>query len=367
MPTLLKVPYIDLSLQHKAIKHEIMQAIERVIDDGYFILGNEVEQFEKKFAELCETKHAIGVNSGTDALILSMRALGIGEGDEVITAPNSFVASASSIALVGATPVFVDVTDEMNLDPSKLEKVITAKTKAIMAVHLTGRPADMDPILDCAKRHQLYLIEDAAQAVCARYKDQSVGSFGETGCFSLHPLKTLNACGDAGIITTNDDALNEQLRLLRNIGLKSRENAVVWAGNSRLDTMQAAILSVKLQYLHSWTEKRRSNAALYIERLREIPQIVLPIEKSNEKMVYHTFVIQAERRDELQTYLQDYGIGTAIHYPKPIHHQSVIHSQQSFPVCEVQAKKILSLPIHQDLEEDQIEYVASKIKTFYQG
>jgi len=311
----------------------------------------------------------VAVNSGTDALILALKALGIGSGDEVITVPNSFVASASCIALSGARPVFVDVTEDYNMDPCLIEQAITPRTRAILPVHLTGRPADMDPIMEVAKSHGLHLVEDCAQAICAEYKGQRVGSFGTVGCFSLHPLKTLNACGDGGVLATNDADLYTEFKLLQNSGLRTRDMCVEWGFNSRLDTLQAVILLAKLDFLEEWTEARRNNARFYQEVLADIPQIRVPVEKPHERSVYHTFVIQADHRDALRTYLAEGGVETAIHYPNPIHLQEAAadlnYGVGSFPVTESQAGRILSLPIYPELEADQLEYVVSSLHSFY--
>ena len=365
--TVHKVPYVNLAAQHAPIKEKLLKAIGRVIDHGQFVLGPEVEEFEKRFAALCGVRFAITLNSGTDALVLALRVLGIGPGDEVITAPNSFVSSTSCIALAGARPVFVDVREDYNLDPDKIEKTVTPRTKAILAVHLTGRPADMDAILAIAKRHRLSVIEDAAQAILAEYRDKRVGSFGQMGCFSLHPLKTLNACGDGGVVTTNDESFSRHLKLLRNLGLENRDDCTQWSSNSRLDTMQAACLLVKLDFVTEWTEKRRANAALYQKLLGGLREVQVPQDRPFEKSVYHTFVIQADRRDDLKNFLADNGIGTAVHYPVPIHKQSVAGELEAgkFPVTEKLAERILSLPIHQDLTTDDIEYVSEKIHEFY--
>ena len=363
------IPYINLSAQHSSIKEELVNAMQRVLDHGKFILGPEVEEFEQKFAKICQVNHAIAVNSGTDALILALRSLGIGPGDEVITVPNSFVSSTGCIVLAGAQPVLVDVRPDYNLDPSQIEQVITPRTKAILPVHLTGRPADMEPIMMIARQYGLHVIEDCAQAVLAEYKGQRVGSMGPIGCFSLHPLKTLNACGDGGVITTNDAALAESLRTLRNIGLRSRDDCVVWSGNSRLDTLQAAILLVKLKYLENWTEKRRSNARYYTQALAAVAELQIPRDRPYEKAVYHTFVIQAERRDALKKYLLDQGIETAIHYPVPIHLHTAAaglgYSRGSLPVAEQQAEQILSLPVYPELRSSDLEYIADSISSFY--
>jgi len=368
--TNVKIPYVNIAVQHNLLKDELLEVIERVISNAQFVLGDEVVEFEHRFAELCDVEYAIGVNSGTDALILALRALGIGPGDEIITVPNSFIASTSCILMVGAQPVFVDVRDDYNMNPAQLKQAITSRTKAILPVHLTGRPADMDAIMEVAKTHNLYVVEDCAQAVMAKYKGRSVGSMGTVGCFSLHPLKTLNTCGDGGVVITNDEKLAEKFRLMRNLGLKNRNECVIWSGNSRLDTLQAAILLVKMKYLDEWTEKRRDNAAFYQQRLSNIPQIQTPLDKVYEKAVYHTFVIQCEHRQELQKYLAEQGIETAIHYPIPIHLQKVSsglgYQKGSFPVAEEQAKRILSLPIYPELKREDLEYIVESISNFYE-
>lgn len=364
----MKVPYINLGLQHAPIKAEILKRIEKLFDTGQFILGEEVQTFEKRFAELSETKYALGVANGTDALFLSMLALGIGKGDEVITAPNSFLASASAIALIGATPVFADVRDDFNLDPAKSEKAITSKTKAIIAVHLTGRPAPMDELLQIAKKHNLHIIEDAAQAIGAEYKGKPVGSFGITGCFSLHPLKNLSAAGDGGVITTNDDKVYQYLVKARNHGLKSRDECELWSYNSRLDNLQAAILNVKLNELDKWTLRRREIASVYQQKLKGLDMVV-PLDKSYEKAVYHTFIIQTPYRNELQKFLLENEIETKIHYPIPIYLQeaakSLGYKKGDFPVTDRQVETILSLPVFAELTNQQVNYVCDKIIEFY--
>jgi dTDP-4-amino-4,6-dideoxygalactose transaminase len=363
------IPYVNLALQHGPIKDQLLAAISGVIARGQFILGEEVAEFERRFAGLCNVRYAVGLNSGTDALILALKAIGIGPGDEVITSPNSFVSSASCIALLGGHPVFVDVRDDYNIDPALIEQAITLRTRAILAVHLTGRAADMDPILEVARIHRLHVIEDCAQAVMAEYEGKRVGSFGIVGCFSLHPLKTLNACGDGGVLTTSDAGLAEQFKILRNMGLKTRDDCVVWSGNSRLDTIQAAILLVKLNYLEGWTEKRRANARFYWEHLSSLPNLQVPADKPHERAVYHTFVIQADYRDELRAYLAKLGIGTAIHYPIPIHlHKAASglgYRRGSFPVAERQAQRILSLPVYPELGEAELKRIIDGIRNFY--
>lgn len=363
------IPFVNLSAQHRPLKDDLLDAVARVLEHGQFILGPEVADFERGFAELCGVRHAIGVGNGTDALVMALHVLGIGAGDEVITAPNSFVSTASAIALVGARPVFVDTGDDLNLDAGLLEAAITPRTRAILPVHLTGRPADMAPLMRIARAHNLHVIEDCAQAVGAEYDGHRVGSFGIIGCFSLHPLKTLNACGDGGVLTTNDSSLDARLRVLRNIGLKTREECVEWSGNSRLDTLQAAMLLVKLRHLDGWIEKRRANAMEYCRLLAGMPEVRLPGERPNERSVYHGFVIQADRRDALHAFLAEHGIKTAIHYPIPIHLQaaakSLGYSAGAFPAAEAQAKQILSLPIYPELSTDDLRRVASTIRKFY--
>jgi dTDP-4-amino-4,6-dideoxygalactose transaminase len=366
---LLPVPYVDMAAQHAPIKEELLRAIAQVIDKGQFILGDEVAEFEKKFAAVCGVNYAVGVNSGTDALILALRALDIGPADEVITVPNSFVASTSCISLAGARPLFVDVTDDYTIDVSKIEAAITPRTKAILPVHLTGRPCNMDGLRDIASRRNLFIVEDCAQAVLAEYKGIPVGSFGTIGCFSMHPLKTLNACGDAGILTTNDPAVYEKLRIMRNLGLRTRDECVMWASNSRLDSIQAAILLVKLQYVSKWTERRRENARYYREQLANLKSVQLPSDTPHTRSVYHTFVIQCDRRDDLQPFLARHGVGSAIHYPIPVHLQPVGkelgYSKGDFPVTETQAKRILSLPVYPELERSHLDKVCETIRAFY--
>lgn len=366
---IMQVPYINLVAQHTPIKEELVNAFETVLMKGKFILGEEVLELERRFAELCGVKYAVGVNSGTDALILAMRALDIGPGDEVITTPNSFIATTSSILIVGARPVFVDVGDDYNIDPDKIERVITPRTKAIIPVHLTGRPCEMEAILEIARRHDLLVIEDAAQAVMAEYNGRRVGSFGSVGCFSFHPLKTLNACGDGGIVTTDDEAIAEKIKLMRNIGLRTRDNCTIWSGNSRLDTLQAALILVKLDHLKDWTDARRCNADFYRKHLAHISQITSPTERPCERAVYHTFIVQAERRNDLREYLKEVGVGTNVHYPIPIHLQDVAsgmgHRAGDFPIAERQSNKILSLPVYPELKEEELHYVVDSIEKFY--
>ncbi len=365
----MKVPYVNIPAQDGPIKEELLNAMARVIDHGQFVLGEEVREFEQRFARLCGVRHAVGVNSGTDALILALRVLGIGPGDEVITVPNSFVSTAGSIAMAGAKPVFVDVGEDFNMNPELIEGAITTRTRAIIPVHLTGKPCDMAPITEIATARGIHVIEDCAQAVCAEYRGRRVGSFGIAGCFSFHPLKNLGSLGDGGIITTNDAGLCRRLRILGNVGLRERDECVNWSCNSRLDTIQAAALTVKLNYLEEWTEKRRGNAAFYRRKLAGISGLQVPEEQPDERAVYHTFIMQAENREMLKEYLEAKGIGTAVHYPVPIHLQKAAgrlgYGIDSFPVAEKQAGRILSLPVYPGLEKPQLEYVVECTRAFY--
>jgi len=360
---------VDLAARQQPLKEELMRALEGVINSGQFILGPETAKFEQEFAALCDTAHAIGVNSGTDALILALRASGISAGDEVITAPNSYLASASCIALAGATVRFADVRDDLNMDPAALESAITPNTKAVIVVHLTGRPAAMDEILSITKPRGLVLIEDAAQAVGAKFRGKPVGSLGDIACFSMHPLKNLDACGDAGIVVTDSAESADRIRLLRNHGQPNRDDCLEFSMVSRLDSIQAAMLCVKLHHLDTVTSRRRKNAELYRQLLSDIPDLQCPVDKPEEFSVYHTFVIQAERRDALKQFLAEAGIGTAIHYPTPIHLMQVGRKlgfrPGMFPVAERQAEKILSLPVHEGLPEQDVRSVASEIRNFY--
>ncbi len=362
----LSVPYTDFPAQFESQRSEILESLERVLRRGDFILGREVEEFEFEFAQFCGVKHAVGVASGTDALILSLRALGIGPGDEVLTVPNSWISSASSIVLVGAKPVFVDVGNDFLMDPAKIEGAITSRTKGIMPVHLTGRCADMEAIGSIAKRHGLIVLEDAAQAVGASRNGRRAGAFGAAGCFSLHPLKNLSGVGDGGIVTTHDDSLAARIRLLRNHGLKNRDEVAEWGFNSRLDTLSAAVLRCRLRQLSTVTEERRRNAAFYREKLSSV--VTCPQENSLEYAIYHLFMIQCDRRDQLKQFLWEKGIDTRIHYPTPIHLQPCSSNLEcrkgAFPVAEAQAQRILSLPVHSALTMEQLDLVSNCVLEF---
>ncbi len=364
-----QVPYVALSRQFEAEAARLMPRLRRALESGQWVAGPEVAELEAALAARLGSAHAIGVGSGTDALILSLRALGIGAGDEVITAPNSFVATASAIVQVGATPVFADVLPDQNLDPERVAAAVGSRTRAILPVHLTGRCARMPELLDIANRHGLHVIEDAAQAIDARLGGRAAGTFGALGCFSAHPLKNLNAAGDAGFVLTDDTELAERLRRLRSNGLIDRDTVLEWGVVSRLDTLQAAVLLERLPELDRIATARRHNAARYRELLAGISQLFAPPCGVDEHNVFHTFVVQVERRDELQRYLQARGVGTAIHYRVPIHLQPAAralgYERGYFPVAEQQAERILSLPVHPFLSDADVEHVARCIREFY--
>lgn len=361
------VPYVDLVRQYAPMKETMHGALEKILSSGQYILGNEVTIFEELFANYIGVKHAIAVGSGTSALYLALKALNIGTGDEVITAPNSYLASASSIALTGAKPVFVDVANDYNINPDLIESAISGKTKAILPVHLTGRPASMGKILEISRKYNLPIIEDAAQSVGASYNGKMVGSFGEFGCFSLHPLKNLSALGDGGIITTNNPQMADWLYKARNHGHPDRNNCDFWSHNMRLDSLQAAFLNIKINYIDQVNQKRRNHAQKYHKSLRNLVRI--PPEKSYERNVYHTFIIETGKRDELKQYLNNEGIDTKIHYPTPIPFLKASaylgYKEGSFPVAEKQSTRILSLPIAEYLSLSEIDIVIEKIVRFF--
>ena len=364
----MKVKYLDLPKQFKDEK--LWAALREQFETCQFIMGPEVERFESNFAKLCQTSYALGLNSCTDAIFLALKALDIGPGDEVITVPNSFVATVGAIMATGAKPVFVDVGSDYNIDVELLERAITQKTKAILPVHLTGNPAEMHKIMEISKRRGLYVVEDAAQAVSASINGQPVGSFGDAGCFSLHPLKNLNVCGDGGVLTTTSQEIYNKLKLLRNHGLKNRDEIEFFGYNSRLDTIQATIANHFMKNLKSITETRRSNALVYDNGLKDLYDfITLPPCKDSVYQVYHTYVIQAKNRDELAKYLNHHGVETKIHYPIPIHLQEPCrklgYKMGDFPVCEEQSERILTLPIHQYLKEKELYYIIDLITQFY--
>ncbi len=362
------VPYVALPLRGARVKRELMTAIERVMDHGMYILGPEVREFETRFAQYCGTKYAVGVSDGTMALILVLRSLGIGPGDEVITAPNSFIASASAAALIGATPRFADVRrDDMNLNPDLLEAAITPRTKAIIPVHLTGHPADMEPISKIAERHGIPVVEDAAQSVGTLYHGRRMGSMGYAGCFSLHPLKNLHGIGDAGVVTTNDEHLYQWLLKARNHGLRTRDEVEFWSTNSRLDTLQAAILNVMLDHLDEWIKERREVAAEFCAKLQEV--VGVPVEQPGCFHTYQTFMIHAERRSTLLQHLKARGIDAKVHYPLTIPMQEAArglgYSPDDFPVARWLAERIVSLPLYAEMTRAQRAAVVEGVRSFY--
>jgi dTDP-4-amino-4,6-dideoxygalactose transaminase len=369
IPTPFKVPYTALGQQAGEIKQELMSTFEKVLDGGRYILGAEVSAFEREFADFCGAKGAVSVASGTCALHLVLRGLGLGKGDEVITVPNSFIASAATIALAGARPVFVDIRADLNMDPALLEAAITPRTKAIVPVHLTGRPAPMGEILKIAERHHLFVLEDAAQAVGAKLNGQRVGSWGNAACFSLHPLKNLYAIGDGGIVTGRDQSVLDRLLKSRNHGLRTRDECEFWSFNCRLDEVQAALLRVQLRHLERRTEARRQLAFRYNELLR--PYVTVPDEGPGEYCVYQTYMIQADQRDELRTHLVERGVEVLVHYPIPIHLQpaakSLGYRAGDFPVAMQAASRILSLPLYPGLSHAQQDYVVELVRDFYKS
>lgn len=363
------VPQLDLAAQYAAIGHEIRAAVERVLASQQFILGNEGAALEAEVAQLCGAAHGIGVASGTDALILALRACGVQAGDEVIIPPFTFVATGSAVSAIGAKPVFADIRPETyNLDPSGLARNITPKTKAIIAVHLYGLSADMDPILSFAREKNLRVIEDNAQAIGATYKGRKTGSLGDVACLSFYPTKNLGAYGDAGMIVTNSSDLAARLRNLRNHGQSAKYVSSEPGWNSRLDEIQAAILRVKLRHLPEWQRARQANAGAYSKMLLGIPGIAPPLVPENYEHVFHQYTIRVERRDALQKALSAQNIGSAVYYPIPLHLQplyaSLGHKHGDFPHAEHAAKEVISLPMYPELGPQQITRVAEAVAEF---
>jgi dTDP-4-amino-4,6-dideoxygalactose transaminase len=363
-----QVPFVDLGAQYRSISTEITEAVSKVLREGDFILGREVSLFEEEFASFCQSKWAIGVDSGTSALELALRAYEIGPGDEVITAANSFIASALAISHAGAKPVLADVDpDTFTIDVAAVEKAITPRTKAIIPVHLYGQPADMDPILQLAQRHGLVVIEDACQAHGARYKGKRTGSLGHAAAFSFYPGKNLGAYGDGGAVVTSDDAVAKRLEMLRNYGQREKYQHMFRGFNRRLDTLQAAVLRIKLKHLEEWNEARRQHAKAY-SRLLAQTGIVVPRASAAPESVWHLYVIRIEQRDALKEHLAARGINVGIHYPIPIHLQPAYrdlgYQQGDFPITEAYARQILSLPMYAELKPEIICRVAETISEF---
>ncbi len=365
----MKVPMLDLKAQYASIKDEVDAAVGEVLESQLGINGPQVKELQAKIAEYSNTKAAVGVSSGTDALLASLMTLGIGDGDEVITTPYTFFATGGSIWRTGARPVFVDIeADTFNIDPSKIEAAVTDKTKAIMPVHLFGQVAEMDPIMEIAQKHNLAVIEDAAQAIGAEYKDKKAGSMGTTGCFSFFPSKNLGGVGDGGMIVTQDEELADKLAQCRNHGSKPKYYHKWVGGNFRLDTIQAAILLVKLQYLDKWSRQRRENAAKYDELFADFEKVTTPIIRDYNTTIYNQYVIRVPRRDELMAHLKENDIGCAIYYPLSLHQQecfaSLGYKTGDFPESEKAAEETLAIPVYPELTDEQIQHVAVTIKKF---
>jgi dTDP-3-amino-3,4,6-trideoxy-alpha-D-glucose transaminase len=364
------IPFVDLVLQHAAIQTEINGAIEKVLSRGNFILGSQVEEFEQAFARFIGVEHAIGVSSGLDALRLALMALNVGSGDEVILPANTYIATALAVSAVGARPVLVDCEPKTyNIDVTLFEPAITPRTKAIIPVHLTGQSADMDPILEVAKEHGLHVVEDAAQAHGTLYKGHPCGSIGIANCFSFYPGKNLGACGDGGMVTTNEAQISERLRRLRNYGQQAKYRHVEKGLNARLDTLQAAVLTVKLRYLPQWNEARVTHAEKYKEMLAGVGDLIFQRRVPYSTHIYHLFIVETKQRAALQKHLNAAGVGTGIHYPVPIHLQQAYadlgYSKGDFPEAEQLAERMLSLPMFPELHRDQIWRVAEETKLFF--
>jgi dTDP-4-amino-4,6-dideoxygalactose transaminase len=364
------IPFVDLKNQYLAIKEEIDTAILDVLSHSAFIGGPHAESFERSFADYCGVKHCVGVGNGTDALFIALKAFGIGTGDEVITAANSFIATSEAITMAGAGVVFVDIDPVThNIDVAKIEEKITHKTKVIIPVHLYGHPAEMEPILEVARRHRLMVVEDAAQAHGAEYRGRRIGSLGHAASFSFYPGKNLGAYGDAGAIVTNDTEMAARARIFANHGRVDKYNHIVEGVNSRLDGLQAAIMNVKLKHLQEWTEQRRRNAALYNHHLKKL-DLIVPREIEGSKAVYHLYVVRVrpEIRERLQKHLAARGIATGIHYPIALPnlkaYEYLGHRENDFPEATRASKEVLSLPIYPELEEGQIEFVAKNMEEF---
>lgn len=363
------IPFLDLKKPHQDLRDELTAAFQTVLDSGWFIMGQQLVEFEKEYAAYCGSKHCIGVGNGLDALHLILRAYGIGEGDEVIVPSNTYIATWLAASFVGATPVPVEPNpNSYNLDPNKIEAAITSRTKAIMAVHLYGQTADMAPINAIAKKHGLKVIEDAAQAQGARYQGKRAGALGDAAGHSFYPGKNLGALGDAGAVTTDDDELAHQLRVLRNYGSQVKYKNEVKGYNSRLDELQAALLRVKLPQLDRWNEQRRALATVYLEELNDAPHISLPQTDMDNEHVWHVFAILHPQRDALQKHLQEAGIGTVIHYPIPPHLQDAYAELNlgagSFPISEAIHQQIISLPLDPYLSVEEVRQVAAAVRSF---
>ena len=364
------IPLVGLFDQYQTIKPEIDAAIQNIITNSAFVGGDEVRRFEHEFAAYCEAKACVGVGNGTDALYLTLRALGVGPGDEVITVAHTFIATSEAISMTGATPIFIDVLeDTMLMDPALIEPAITPRTKAIIPVHLYGQSCDMDAIMEIARKHGLKVIEDAAQAHGGRWRGQRVGSIGDAATFSFYPGKNLGAFGDAGAVVSQDEELIERIRMLANHGRLEKYTHKIEGVNSRLDGMQAAILRVKLRYLDEWNAKRRQIADAYREQLVD-RGITLPTVHENAEPVWHLFVIRVGERERLQSLLKEEGIATGIHYPVPLHQQPAYEDRRgsySLPATERAAQEVMSLPMYPELNDEQIEAVCNAVSSAFAG
>ncbi|MGB9910962.1 MAG: DegT/DnrJ/EryC1/StrS family aminotransferase [Candidatus Hydrothermia bacterium] len=366
----MKVPIIDLVRQHKNIEEELVEAFKRVLNSGQFILGSELEAFEKQAAEYLGVKYALGVGNGTDALTIALHAIDVGPGDEVITTPFTFFATAETIAMRGAKPVFVDIEDStLNIDVNKIEEKITAKTKAILPVHIFGQGAKIERILEISKKYHLKVIEDTAQGFGAKRNGKYLGSFGDLGTFSFFPTKNLSCLGDGGLITTNDENLANKIKMLRVHGSSKKYYHEFLGYNSRLDALQAAFLSVKLKYIDMWNERRRQIASLYNKELS--PFVKVPYVDDGNEHIYHQYTIRTEKRDNLMEFLNKKNINTQVHYPIPLHLQPALsflgYKEGDLPVAERAAKEVLSLPIFPEMTDSEVEYVIESVKEFFRG
>lgn len=360
----MKIQFVDLNAQYNEIREEVTEAIQNVIKDSAFIGGKYLKQFESNYAEYIGTKHCIGVGNGTDALHIALKALGIEQGDEVITVANSFIATSEAVTNAGAVVKFVDcLYDTYNIDIERIKNAITGKTRAIIPVHLYGQPVDMDPLLELAKKHDLRVVEDCAQAHGARYKGKNVGTFGDCACFSFFPGKNLGAYGDAGAVLTNDDKIAKMARMYANHGRFEKYNQEFEGVNSRLDGIQAAILNVKLKHLERWTERRREIARRYDEGLSNV--VVAPKVLPDVRHVYHLYIIRINSRDEVKEKLAAAGVATGIHYPIPLPslkaYSYLGHKENEYPIAHSLSREILSLPIHGSMKDDEVSYVIEKI------
>jgi dTDP-4-amino-4,6-dideoxygalactose transaminase len=363
------IPLVDLKAGYQPLKSEILKVVEEVLEGMNLHIGPNVRALESEFAAYCGVKYAIGVGSGTDAILIALKSAGIKPGDEVITTPHTFFATIEAIVLAGAMPVFVDIDPvTCNIDPSQVEKKISGKTKALIPVHMYGQAADMAPLMVLAQKHGLKIVEDACQAHGAEYASKRCGSFSTAGCFSFYYTKNLGGYGEGGIITTDDPTLAEIAGKYRTHGHKSKYEHEMIAYNSRLDEVQAAILRIRLKHLEEYNASRRSIAAKYNALLKDTP-LVLPQEVKDRKHVYHLYVVRSKKRDALMQYLSESGVGTGIHYKTPVHLQEACvvygHKKGDFPVAEGTCEEILSLPIYPELKDEQIKYVADKVKEFY--